>query len=62
MDFAEVVICFGGKFLCGNCVLKMSVMVYVVFSLFLYLVFVRLGVGVDWNYARLLRSALEYAL
>ena len=61
VDFAEVAICFGGKLLRGNRASKTSATVYAAFSSPSYPALARLGVGVDWNHARLLRPAPEYA-
>jgi len=61
VDFAEVAICFGGKLIRGNRASKTSATVYAAFSSPSYPTLARLGVGVDWNHARLLRPTTEYA-
>lgn len=60
VDFHEVGICFGGKLLRGNRASKTSATVYAAFSSPSYPALARLGVGVDWNRARLLPPAREY--
>ena len=60
VDFAEVAICFGGKLLRGNRAQKLSATVYAAFDSPSYPALAKLGVGVEWNYARLLPPAERY--
>lgn len=60
VDFYEVAICFSGKLLRGNRAQKTSATVYAAFSSPSYPALARLGVGVDWNHARLLPKAEKY--
>jgi len=60
VDFCEVAICFGGKLLRGNRAQKLSATVYAAFDSPSYPALAKLGVGVEWNYARLLPPAERY--
>ncbi|OUS46332.1 L-asparaginase I [Ostreococcus tauri] len=60
VDFYEVAICFNGKLLRGNRAQKTSATVYAAFSSPSYPALARLGVGVDWNHARLLPRQEQY--
>lgn len=56
VNFAEVAICFGGRLLRGNRTQKTSATLYAAFHSPSYPALARLGVGVDWNHARLLSA------
>lgn len=56
VNFAEVAICFGGTLLRGNRTQKTSATLYAAFHSPSYPALARLGVGVDWNHARLLSA------
>jgi L-asparaginase len=61
VNFAEVAICFGGTLLRGNRTQKTSATLYAAFHSPSYPALARLGVGVDWNHARLLSATSKYA-
>jgi len=57
VDFREVAVCFGGKLLRGNRVRKQSATIYAAFESPGFAPLAKLGVGVEWNFANLLKTS-----